>query len=82
MCTQLVCCPLLKVQHLNKTMRLTVHWLACHQQRVNYTTNFNKLAPNFEKAGGILSKYQILSEVFIRDFSDKVDWNKVVLPKT
>ena len=50
-------------------------------RRKLFTESFlREMAPGFDSAAWeVLSRYQFLSEQFIHDFSDKVDWDNIAL---
>lgn len=53
--------------------------LVLKRQRLNETM-LREMALNFDSdAWCVLSQYQVLSESFIADFADKVDWDNIIL---
>lgn len=56
-----------------------VNWGKLLKRRKFAEKFLREMAPNFEEAWGVLSKYQTLSEGFIHDFANKVDWDSIAL---
>lgn len=54
-----------------------VNWAAILKRQKFNESFLREMAPNFEDAWHVVSKYQTLSESFIHDYASKLDWEYI-----
>ena len=74
---------------LSSNYDFSIDMLRMYQHRVNWAqilkrklfpeTFLQEMVTNFNDCWGTVSRYQILSESFIHDFAENVDWEDIIL---